>query len=148
MTIYDKDCRVIAISNPPESRIFDNMVIHDACLAGLELEGISFDDSDLRGSDFTGTELYGAFLANTNFEGCAMVGADLRFSFIHHVNFRNADLRNARFSLSNVGGGQLIFESDFTNANLDGADFTGASYDSLTIFPEGFDPAERGAQLM
>jgi uncharacterized protein YjbI with pentapeptide repeats len=148
MTIHDKDGNVIATSNPPESRIFDEMVIHNACLAGLELEGISFDGSDLRGSDFTDADLYGAFLADANFEKCILVGVDLRHSCIHNVNFRNTDLRNARLSLDELGGELSIYRSDFTGANLDGADFTGVEYDSLTIFPEGFDSAARGALLI
>jgi hypothetical protein len=33
---------------------------------------------------------------------------------------------------------------DFSGSNLDGADFTGAVYDDETVFPEGFDPKQRG----
>jgi len=120
------------------------MVIRNAHLAGMELEGISFDGSDLRGSDFTGSDLYGAFLCDSNFESCRFTNADLRSAFIHNDNFRGADLRGARLCKDEMGGGLRIYQSDFTNAILDGADFAGAAYDSMTIFPEGFDPTEHG----
>lgn len=147
MIIYDRNGNVIATSNPPDKRIFDNMIIHDALLAGLELEGISFDGSDLRGSDFSGSDLYGANLCDTNLELCKFVNADLRSAFIARVSFRNADLHGARFSLDEMGGALRLNEVDFSDANLDGADFTGAIYDSMTIFPIGFNPDSRGLKL-
>ena len=68
MKIHDRDGNVIATSNPPESRIFDGMVIHGALLAGFELEGISFDGSDLRGSDYTGANLDGADFTGATYD--------------------------------------------------------------------------------
>jgi uncharacterized protein YjbI with pentapeptide repeats len=56
-------------------------------------------------------------------------------------------LTGARFGLDELGGGLRLIGVDFTNAILDGADFTGATYDSGTIFPHGFDPAQRGLIL-
>jgi uncharacterized protein YjbI with pentapeptide repeats len=144
MIIYDRNRNVIATSNPPDGRLFENMIIRNALLAGLELEGISFDGSDLRGSDFSGSDLYGANLSDTNLESCKFVNADLRSAFISRVSFRNADLRGARFSLDEMGGALSLNEVDFSDANLDGADFTGAIYDSMTVFPSGFNPEIRG----
>jgi len=144
MTISDKAGNLLATSNPPDTRIFDKMVIRNAFLAGMELEGISFDGSDLSGSDFSGSDLYGANLCDSNFESCKFANADLRSSFIRNVSFRDSDLRFARFSLDEMGGELGFHEVNFTGANLERADFTGATYDSMTIFPEGFDPTERG----
>jgi uncharacterized protein YjbI with pentapeptide repeats len=144
MEIYDKSGVVIATSKPPDTRIFDNMVIRNASLAGCELEGISFDGSDLQGSDFTGADLYGAILSDSNFDSCAFVDADLRYAYMYKVSFRHADMRRARFSLNELGGPLRMSAVDFSNANLEGADFTGAIYDSETIFPQGFDPEGRG----
>jgi uncharacterized protein YjbI with pentapeptide repeats len=141
VTIHDKDGNVVAIS---DSRIFDNMVIHNALLSGLELEGISFDGSDLQGSDFTDADLYGANLADSNFDSCIFVRADLRDSFIYNVSFANADLTGARFSLSNMKERMRLHKVNFTNAKLDGTDFTGAIYDAMTIFPEGFIAEDHG----
>jgi uncharacterized protein YjbI with pentapeptide repeats len=144
MDIYDKSGNVIASSVPPESHNFDNMIIRNASMVNRELEGISFDRSDLSGSDFTGSDLYGSILIETDMSQCRMQGVDLRYSHIDDVSFRGADLRNARFSWDEVGGRLVLHAADFTGANLEGADFSGAVYDDATIFPEGFDPAQRG----
>jgi uncharacterized protein YjbI with pentapeptide repeats len=144
MEIYDKTGKLIARSDPPNKRIFDNMILRNAFLPGRELEGISFDGSDLRGSDFNGSDLYGANLSESIFDSCSLVNADLRSSFMFRTSFRNADMRGALFSLDQVGGALVLSAVDFSNANLDGADFSGAVYDPDTIFPEGFNPMERG----
>ena len=144
MQIYDKSGNVIASSVPPESRIFDNMVIRDAHMVDLELEGMSFSRSDLSGSDFSGSDLYGSILDETNMSQCKMQGVDFRYSYIDEVSFCGADLRNARFSRDEVGGVLRLRAVDFTGANLEGADFSDAIYDAATVFPEGFDPEQRG----
>ena len=147
MQIHDRDGNLIATSNPPESRNFDNMVIRNAQLAGRELEAIHFDGSDLKGSDFSGADLYGAILSDSNFDSCLFVQADLRSAFMYRVSFRNADMRGARFSLDQMRGALVLRAVDFSNANLDGADFTGALYDSATIFPNGFNAEQKGLKL-
>lgn len=144
MQIFDKNGAPLAKSNPPNKRFFDNMVIRNASLAGLELGGISFEGSYLQGSDFTGADLYGANRADCNLDSCVLVGADLRWAYFFRTSFRNADLRNARFDLSALASPVRLDSVDFSGANLDGADFTEAIYDSETIFPVGFDPEKRG----
>jgi Pentapeptide repeats (8 copies) len=66
---------------------------------------------------------------------------------MYRVSFRNADMRGARFSLDQMGGALVLRSVDFSNANLDEADFTGALYDSDTIFPNGFNPEEKGLKI-
>lgn len=142
--IYDRTGKLIASSDPPDKRIFDHMVLRNAFLSGHELEGISFDGSDLQGSDLNGSDLYGANLCDSKFDSCSCVNADLRSSFMFRTSFRNADMRGARFSLDEMGGALVLNSVDFSDANLDGADFTGAIYDPDTVFPKGFNPKERG----
>jgi len=144
MEIFDKSGNPIAISDPPQTRIFSRMDLRNAFLAGAKMQGVTFDRSNLQGSDFKGADLYGARLVDSNCDGCSFAKADLRGARIRNVSFRNADMRGARFSLDEMNKGMALRHVDFTNANLDGADFTGAIYDSGTIFPVGFDPAERG----
>ena len=143
MVICDKRGRILATSNPPDSRIFDGMTIHNAHLVGVELEGVSFNDSDLRGSDFSGADLYGASFMGANCESCKFVGVDLRSSRLYGASFRNSDLRDACFGLDQMGGAVAISGVDFSNAKLDGADFSGAVHEETTVFPEGFYAHER-----
>ena len=147
MEIYDQRGKLIATSDPPDTRIFDGMVIRNAFLAGRELELIHFDGSDLWGSDFIGADLYGATLTESNFDHCAFADADLRSAFMYKVSFRHADMRRALFSLDQMGGPLVLRAVDFSDANLEGADFTGALYDSDTVFPVGFNPEARGLKL-
>ncbi len=102
MEIYNKSGNVIATSVPPESRNFDDMIIRDAWMVDLELEGISFDRTDLSGlQTLTGSDLYGINTHRNEYESMQDAGVDLRSSFIDEVSFRDANLRNARFSRDN-----------------------------------------------
>ncbi|MGC2620861.1 MAG: pentapeptide repeat-containing protein [Acidobacteriaceae bacterium] len=76
MEIRDRNGDLIATSNPPDSRIFDQMTIRNAFLANCELEGISFDGADLSGSDFSGADLYWANLTDARFDSCNLANAD------------------------------------------------------------------------
>ena len=64
MILHDKNGKVVAISDPPETRNFDRMDLRSAHLAGLELEGISLDGADLSGVNCRGADLYAAFLSD------------------------------------------------------------------------------------
>lgn len=144
MTIHDGEGNVIATSNPPDSRIFDNSTIQNAALTKLELESISFEGANIENSDFSGSDLYGATFRQAKCDSCKFVDADMRSSSVFDAVFRNSDMRGASFALDNTGCPVLLVGVDFSNSNLDGADFTGAIYDDTTIFPDGFDPASRG----
>ena len=144
MTIHDGDGNVIATSNPPDSRIFDNAAIQNAALAGVELEGISFDEANLHNCDFTGADLYGARFSQARCDSCKFVNADMRSSSVFDATFQSSDMRGASFALDNTGCPVLLVGVDFSSSNLEGTDFTGAIYDETTVFPEGFDAASRG----
>jgi hypothetical protein len=63
--------------------------------------------------------------------------------------FEGEDLRGAMLSEANLRGADLseadLCGADLQGADLTGADLTGARYDSLTLWPEGLDPAAAGA---
>ena len=144
MDILDRAGNLVARSEPPDKRWFEKMVIRDAFLAGTEIEGISFEDATLENGDFTNADLYGANLYGATLESCSFVNADLRWSTFFEACFHNCDMRGARFGISEIGGPTWVMQVDFSGSNLDGADFTGAVYDDQTVFPEDFDPAQRG----
>jgi uncharacterized protein YjbI with pentapeptide repeats len=76
-------------------------------------------------------------------ESCRFVGVDLRSSTLWNASFRNSDLSGASFALDEMDGVLALCGVDFSNANLEDADFSGAVHDETTVFPEGFDPEER-----
>ncbi len=84
--------------------------LHEAGLinrngAIIELWGVVFNHSDLRGIDLRNADLHGTSMSGTNFSGTLLSGADLS----------NANLRKAIFSGTDLGG-----------VNLNGAFLEGA----------------------
>jgi transposase len=75
-----------------------------------------------------------ADLAGANLEGCDMVGADLTGADVTGANLHGADLRTAH-----LAGCRL------TDAVLVDALLKGACFDHATCWPQGFDPAAKGA---
>ena len=106
---------------------------------GLMCMGTRFDNATFRNADLYWLIALGASFRNAVMDGCAFRGADLK-----EVDFNGASLRNAKFLLSNLGGRTDLSGADLSTAVVDGADFTGASYDRNTKFPPGFDPANHG----
>lgn len=145
MTILDKSGNVLVTAHA--GRDLSEQVLRGAQLAGLELEGFSFDSADLTGADFTDADLYGANFMDACCDDCSFVNADLRGAAFFRASFRRADLRNARLGLNNMLTPSDVSAVDFTDALLEGAEFTGARYDIETKFPGGFDPIQRGLCL-
>jgi uncharacterized protein YjbI with pentapeptide repeats len=76
--------------------------------------------------------------------------------------FRNCDMRASHFENADLSGADLkdadMMHASFENCNLcrtimlgknlENATFTGAKFDRHTVWPEGFNPLERGAVLI
>lgn len=97
-------------------------------------------------------DLRGAQLAHARF-----AGADLRGALLDHLECRSGppytDLRGARLQGAFLRGARLgqadlrgahLEGANLDKAQLDRADLAGATYDSRTTFPAGFDPVARG----
>jgi uncharacterized protein YjbI with pentapeptide repeats len=80
-----------------------------------------------------------ASFRNASLEDCAFHGANLS-----SATFDGAVLRRTKFLLDNLGGRTDLSAADLSKAIIEDADFTGASYDTDTRFPFGFDPAAAG----
>jgi len=78
------------------------------------------------------------------FEGEDLRGADLSDAMLSEANLRGADLSNANLVGADLSEANLC-GADLQGADLTGADLTGARFDSLTLWPEGLDPAAAGA---
>ena len=131
--------------------------IRDADLRDADLKDANLRDADLRGADLRGADSRGADLTDANLFGAHLLGTDLRGAVLNGanlkgVNLRTADLREVDLSCANLRKVNLR-TSDLRGAvlkdvDLTGADLSDAKYDKETIFPDGFDPIERGMILV
>lgn len=136
----------------------------DGC-TGATFEGANLRDADLRHAclvhcdlnmhkvNLQGADLSYAFLSIVNLKEADMRGANLNHAEIYQVDFTGTDFRDA--SLGFYARGRI----EMGNVNLCGADLSevkemqniytweGAVYDSTTLWPNGFDPASKGAVL-
>jgi hypothetical protein len=91
----------------------------------MDLRGVSMAAADLTGADFSGTDLR---------------SSDLRNATLNDVNFAGANLGDVNFTGASLEGANLsktyLFQTIFTNANLDGADTAGAFICNM-IEPDG-----------
>jgi hypothetical protein len=94
-----------------------------------------------------------AQLARADLRGTVLDNLDCRtkdrpYTNFERADFRGASLKKAQFGRANLRGAHLE-NTDLTGAELGRAELQGATYNSETVFPAGFDPAVRGlsAQL-
>lgn len=148
-----------------------------------DLENATFESSNLRFATFAdayaaGANFRKADLTSTSFNRAKLMGADFRGCKAENASFQSTDLTAANFegtklvvsfqssilhraNLKGVTGITDVTKTDFTGAELQGADlseakdygpnsaiFTDAKYDSKTRFPAGVDKAKCGAILV
>ncbi|MGF1577716.1 MAG: pentapeptide repeat-containing protein [Cyanophyceae cyanobacterium] len=101
-------------------RDFQEINLHDASLAGIQLMGADLSYADLSGANLAGANLRGCDLSYADLIGSNLTGADLR--------------------------GCLLFGTRFQSATFEGARLDQAHYDSYTHFPLGFDPILQNAK--
>ena len=99
-----------------------------ANLRGADLNHADLNNASLRDADLQGADLQGAFLVRADLYEADLQGADLQ-----GADLERAHLRDARLQHANLRG-----------ANLQGAWLEEARYNDNTLFPEGFNPQQRG----
>jgi hypothetical protein len=104
----------------------------EANLRSVRAEGIV-----LRGARLTRARLEDANLLGTNLRDAGLIEAHLE-----RATLRGADLRGARLQRAWLAGANLA------EAKLDDARLQGARYDTLTVWPDGFDPSAAGAESL
>lgn len=145
--------------------------LENANLERSVMEFASFADCKLAGANLRKAHFMGASFARANLVGADLTGADARNTGFDNANLSKAILDGANLegagfysaklvsaSLKNAKGIMNLTKSDFTNADLRGADFSkasdygpnsaiykGAKYDSRTKFPVGVVPEAVGA---
>ena len=114
-------------------------------------------NANLTSADLSYAYLIAANLSSANLSGANLRGARLAHANLQSANFTDARLMNARLMNANLSSANLVAanlsSANLTSANLSRADLwlanlSGATYDSKTIFPHGFDPAEQGMVLV
>jgi len=101
----------------------------------LNLKGASFQGADLRYANLAGVRLEGANLKSANLRGVKLSGANLsganlENALLDNANLWKADLREACFKNATLRHASLratkVDKTDFSNADLQGANLTGA----------------------
>jgi uncharacterized protein YjbI with pentapeptide repeats len=141
--LRDVSGRVI-MARVDEMETLDDRDLTGAILDAIQADGLicmgaKFDKASLKGADLYWMVAIHASFRNASLEDCTFRGANLS-----SATFDGALVRRTRFLLDNLGGRTNLSAADLSKAIIEGADFTGASYDADTKFPYGFDPAAAG----
>ena len=108
-------------------RAFDDVTLSDRNFAGQSFVQSEFSDADLEAADFSNADLRGAVFNGVNLKGANLHGADLTDGISYLTTFEGADLTDAVFTSA------MMLRSRFTNAKVDGADFSFAILDRTEI---------------
>ncbi len=120
------------------------LTLSRADLSGANLSGAYLSGADLYGADLSGANLSGANLSRANLYGADLSGANLSRANLSRANLSGAYLSGADLSRADLSGANLS-GANLSRANLSGANLSRASYDQLTLWPEGFDVAKSAA---
>lgn len=117
----------------------NNSDLSGASLVGVNARNAQFTNSTVDGADLSGANIRnaqftGADLSNTILFDVEATNANFTNAIVNGVVFGDADLRNANFAGASLLGADLSNIADQTNTN-----FTGALFDSSTLFAAGFD---------
>jgi uncharacterized protein YjbI with pentapeptide repeats len=139
-----------------------------ADLTGAKLRGTDLYESDLSRAALNGADLHRANLWKADFsevqllDGLDLFHADLSAAILFKAKIFVANLHGAHLQGADLREAEVVADisrADLSAADLQGADLrgaqklwevyllSGAKYDLSTKWPEGFDPAEYGANL-
>jgi uncharacterized protein YjbI with pentapeptide repeats len=100
----------------------------------LDLRQAQLSKLDLSGADLHGADLRRAYMFDANLSGANIVYARLSKANLHATNMHGAQLIHANLRGARLDGAVLA------EANLTDADLTNVTYDSATVWPDGFTP--------
>lgn len=113
-----------------------------AHLEGAHLGLAHLEGAHLEGAHMKGAHLAGAHLERAHLEGAELEGADLMGAHLEGAHLLFAELRLAYLAGAHLEGAHV------KGADLEGADLTRATYNKLTVWPDGFDPVAAGCVLV
>ena len=134
---------ILAFTLPPQpvqaAMDYAKQVLIGADFANREMQGVTFNltnlrEADLSGSDLQGASLYGAKLQDANLSDTNLRDATLDSAVLDGTNLTNAILEDA-----------FAFNTRFINVTITGADFTnvpfrGDALKTLCAAAEGTNP--------
>lgn len=130
---------------------FDNCSLKNCNFQGANLDRTDFTRADLTNSDLRNS-LFGAYFHLTILNKADLSGLDLKRASTSEMKMRETKLRGTK-------GFNQIYGTDFSMADLRGADFSTAvlfdrtvfrkaKYDSMTRWPSGFDVKSNGLVMV
>lgn len=138
---------MIEIRTSPTLERFDGKQM--VCIGGGLITTVQTDTlvgADLSHCNLDWAYLPGADLRAANFSRSSLCGANLRNSDLTGVDLQSAILACANLSQARLQGARLQ-GADLRFAHLEEAALKYARYDETPLWPEDFDPQERGAKL-
>jgi uncharacterized protein YjbI with pentapeptide repeats len=123
-----------------EAQNLRKALIRDANFSGAFACRVDLTDADLTGSYLFVADFSDAILHRTTFRNCHLGGAWFDGADLREAVLENADLRSAKFVGTRLQGADLRSNSLALVRSL-----KGATFDSRTLWPEGFDPLLFGA---
>ena len=119
-----------------------------ADLSNEYLVNAGLPDANLENTNFSATNLSSAHLSYANISNSNLTNTNLYSADMYFTNFSNSILQNANLSYSDMYYSNLknanLLNADLSGALLIGVNFSGAIFNSDTIFPDGFNPAAAG----
>lgn len=153
-----------------QERGFSRSSLEGANLVGVHLDHIDLSQSNLASAEMDEADLSWAILKETNLSRASMIGINLHQADLSETNLSQANLCDSNLAQSKLVRANLsqvnlyeadLIEADLTEANLSGANLMGADltdailtntilaqarFNSVTRFPEGFDPVAMGME--
>lgn len=111
--------------DPPSS--YSNAELAGRDFSGKVLQMTEFSNANLRRSKFRGADLRGAVLSASSLRGADLHGANLAYALAERVDLGDADLSDTIWTEA------LLLFSTFENAEIAGADFSGALLDGAQV---------------
>ena len=115
-------------------------------MKGENLVGARLYRKMLRGADFSEATLDDADFNDSDLRTAIFVGANLKSAHFYRADLRGAILKDANIELATFRQARLE-GTDMRAAGLDKA-VLAATFDTLTLWPDGFDPVAAGAVLV
>lgn len=127
-------------------RDFTGADLTTADLSGAQLRSRIFKCANLRLATLRDVDILRTDLRWVDLRGATLRGARIAATDLRHADLRDTDLRGVTFDCAQDHDGWR--GCNLADVVLDGADLRGIRYRAETIWPEGFDAADAGAQLL